>query len=164
MKALILGATGNLGSNITAALSDHGHEVTCIVRPHSNRESIPAHENIKFIMNDLDQIEQELSTESYDWVINSACVYRENTSLWQDMIDANLVFPLKVLNLAAKHDVRNFMTMGTCLPDNMNMYSFTKSQLAKFGRYISESEKRINFVELKLEMFYGKYLMGGKIT
>lgn len=163
MKILVLGGTGYLGSNIISSLSGKGHDITCIVRPSSQRGRLKASGSIKFIMNDLKDIEEELSANHYEWVINSACVYRQSASLYRDMIGANLTFPADVLNLAAKYHVNFFMTMGTSLPGGFNMYSFTKSKLSELGRYFSEHEGMINFAELKLEMFYGELLMGGGV-
>lgn len=158
MRILLTGATGYLGSNIAHALEDDGHEVTCIVRKESCTEGLKSY---RLIMNNLDEIDEELSCRKYDWVINTACVYRQNASLYGDMINANLVFPSQLLNLAVKNHISNFMTMGTSLPDTFNMYSFTKSGLSKIGKYISDHEGMINFADMKLEMFYGSYHKGG---
>lgn len=157
MKIILAGATGYLGSNIAKALSDHGHEVTCIIRPESNTEWLRKIAGLRFIVNDMRAIDVELKHENYSWVMNAACVYRQNAQLYDDMIRANFTFPAEILNLAARHNVRNFMTMGTSLPDKFNMYSFTKAKLYELGEYFGGHEGLINFIELKLEMFYGNY-------
>ncbi len=154
MKILLLGATGYLGSNIAAALTDEGHDVSCVVRSLSKAKIL---HNVRLVMNDHTLIENELHSTNYDWVINSVCCYKQNNSFYEDMFEANLSFPLRILNMAVKNHVRNFMTIGTSLPDNFNMYSFTKSKLSEIGKYISEHEGMINFAEMKLEMFYGIY-------
>ena len=154
MRIILLGATGYLGSNIAAALINSGHEVTAIIRPTSNAEILD--KRVKLILNNSLEIENELQRVNYDWVINSACVYKQNDSFYYDMLDANLFFPAKILNLAAKYKIANYMTMGTSLPDKFNMYSFSKSQLSSLGQFFSENENLLNFIELKLEMFYGE--------
>lgn len=35
------------------------------------------------------------------------------------MLESDIMFPLSVLNLAAKYGVRNYMTVGTGLPDQL---------------------------------------------
>ena len=157
MKILMLGATGYLGSNLVRSLLDEGHEITCVVRPNSRRSYLDSLHNVRIIMNGLSDIEAEFQRENYDWVISTVCTYRQNESLYMDMLESNYIFPVKVLNLAAKHRIKNFMAMGTCIPDGFSMYSFTKGRLADTGKYFSEHEKLINFVELRLEMFYGSY-------
>lgn len=157
MRVLILGATGYLGSNLVRSLLDEGHELTCVTRPNSRRIYLDGLHNVRIITNDLSDIEAEFQREKYDWVISSVCTYRQNESLYMDMLEANYIFPVKVLNLAAKHHVKNFMAMGTSIPDGFSMYSFTKNRLSDTGKYFSEHERLINFIELRLEMFYGSY-------
>ena len=153
----MLGATGYLGSNLVRSLHDAGHELTCVTRSTSRRTYLDSLHNVRIITNDLSEIEAEFQREKYDWVISTVCTYKQNESLYMDMLEANYVFPVKVLNLAAKYRVKNFMAMGTSIPDGLNMYSFTKYRLADTGKYFSEHEGLINFMELRLEMFYGSY-------
>ena len=157
MKILMLGGTGYLGGNLVKALRDDGHEITCTVRPSSRTDHLADLPGIKLITDKTAGIDAELAGGSYDWVINAVCTYKRNDSLYMDMLDANYVFPAKVLNLAAKHHVQNFLTAGTSLPVCFNMYSFTKGKLAETGQYFSVHEGLINFIELQLEMFYGNY-------
>lgn len=46
------------------------------------------------------------------------------------------------------------MTIGTGLPENFNVYSFTKAKFSDFGKFLSIKDG-INFADLRLEMFYG---------
>ena len=157
MKILLLGATGYLGGNIVNRLSDEGHYVICIVRPTSDCSRIDVSSgNVELVSNNLDQIELKLREHDIDWVINGVCTYKPNASLYGDMLESNLIFPLSILNLAIKYHVKNYMTMGTGLPDDFNVYSFTKHEFAEFGRFLSEKD-HINFLNLKLEMFYGGF-------
>lgn len=156
MQVMLLGATGYLGGNIAEYLAAEGHTVICVVRPTSdiNRLRSIRSEKIRLISTDPTQLELTFQQDSIDWVINGVCTYKPNNSLYGDMLEANVIFPLSVLNLAIKYRVKNFLTMGTSLPDDFNVYSFTKSKLSEFGKYLSEKDG-INFAELKLEMFYG---------
>lgn len=155
MKILMLGGTGYLGSNLVSSLHAEGHEITCVVRPSSRHTHLDSLHNVRIITNDLSDIEAEFQRAAYDWVISAVCTYRQNESLYMDMLEANYIFPVQVMNLSAKHRIKNFMAMGTSLPDGLNMYSFTKHRLTETGKYFSEHEKLLNFIELKLEMFYG---------
>ena len=157
MNILMLGGTGYLGSNLVRSLLDEGHELTCVIRPKSRRNYLDELHGVRLIMNDLSEIEAEFQRANYDWVISAVCTYRQNESLYMDMLESNFIFPVKILNLAAKYRVKNFMAMGTSIPDGFSMYSFTKNRLADTGKYFSEHEKLINFIELRLEMFYGSY-------
>lgn len=154
MRILLLGSTGYLGSNIANILSKEGHEIFCVVRRTSNLQYLEKRKNINLISNDAGQIELTLREDQIDWVINAVCTYRTNESLYGDMLESNVLFPLSVLNAAMKYKVNNFMTMGTGLPKDFNAYSFTKSKMSDFGKFFSDNEG-INFIELQLEMFYG---------
>lgn len=153
MKILVLGSTGYLGGNIVHRLIGAGHEVFCVVRKTSDLsriDSLP----VKYIINNYEQIELTLKTEKIDWIINGVCTYNKNHTWYEDMFESNLVFPLNILNLAMKYSVPNFMTMGTGLPNDFNVYSYTKGQLSEIGKFFS-TRSEINFFDLKLEMFYG---------
>ena len=154
MNVLLLGATGYLGGNIAAKLVDEGHHVICVVRSTSDFSRLDMMgNNIELISSSVDQIELTLKRGKVDWVINAVCTYKPNETLYGDMLNSNVMFPLSVLNLAVKYHVSNFLTIGTGLPDDFNVYSFTKHSLSEFGHFISLKEK-INFIDLQLEMFY----------
>lgn len=154
MKILLLGATGYLGGNIAQYLSNKGHKVICTVRRTSDISRIKNVKNVHLISSDPGQIELTMEQEHIDWVINGVTTYKPNASLYGDMLESNVIFPLSVLNLAIKHNVKNYMTMGTGLPQDFNVYSFTKAKFSDFGRFLSQKDD-INFAELRLEMFYG---------
>ncbi len=153
MNILLLGGTGYLGSNILRKLNKESYTVFCVVRHSSNisRLNIPQEQ---IVYNDYDCIEKLFKSVGIDWVINSVCTYKPTENLYGDMLDSNVIFPLGVLNLAIKYQVKNYLTIGTGLPDRFNVYSFTKSKFSEFGEYLCERD-HINFVDLELELFYG---------
>lgn len=153
MNILLLGATGYLGTNIANRLSIDGHNLICVVRNTSNTKRLEQMK-VKLISNELNEIEFKLKYECIDWIINGVCTYKSNETLYGDLLNANIIFPLSVLNLAVKYKVKNFATMGTSLPENLNLYSFSKTKFAQFGELLSK-ETGINFANLQLEMFYG---------
>lgn len=152
MKILFLGATGYLGYNLVSCLQSDGHEIIPVVR---QSDDCNRFKGMKCISNDMLQIDMLLKQEKIDWIINSIGVYKANNdNLYDDMISANMFFPLRVLNLAAKHGDINFMTMGTSLPKSLNIYSKTKAMLSDLARNYVENYN-INFYDMQLEMFYG---------
>lgn len=153
MNILLLGATGYLGRNIARYLSGKGHNLICVVRRTSDISGLKD-TDVRLISNEPGRIEEAFMRDKIDMVINSVCTYKPDGSLYGGMIESNLVFPLMVLNLAVKYHIENYMTMGTGLPMEFNVYSFTKAKFSEFGKYLSKKEK-INFIDLRLEMFYG---------
>ncbi len=154
MNVLLLGSTGYLGGNIVKALSNEGHRVYCVVRRTSDTSRLKGLPNVQMISNDPGQIELTFEQGDISWVINGVCTYKPNASLYGDMLESNVIFPLSVLNLSIKHHINNFMTIGTGLPDDFNVYSFTKAKFSDFGKFLSHHDG-VNFADLKLEMFYG---------
>ena len=156
MKLLLLGATGYLGNNIALHLSNLGHTVYCVVRPMSNIRRLKDLDNdrVDFVNNNLDSVELLLKHKNIDAIINAVCQYKPNADLYANMLEANMIFPLNILNLAIKHEIKYFLTMGTSLPENLNIYSFSKNKLSEFGCFLSK-KNNISFYDFKLEMFYG---------
>lgn len=154
MNILILGGNGYLGSKVVNYLLSEGHNITCTKREASNISRLQG-KQVNWIPASVDAIEMAAGQGGYfDWVINMACNYGRSTVLYDNVLEANIEFPLRVLNKAAEYKVKNFLTIGTGLPEHFNMYSFSKSMFGRFGEFYAEKQG-INFYDLKLEMFYG---------
>lgn len=152
---MILGGNGYLGSKIVRALIHEENAVVCTRREQSDLSRVADMENkITWIQAAVDNIDAVLQHINFDYVINLACNYGRSNGLYDDVIEANLEFPLKVLNKAVEYGTMNFLTIGTGLPDEFNMYSFSKKTYADFGRFYT-GKHGINFVDIKLEMMYG---------
>lgn len=162
MKILILGANGYLGSKIIHLLIDRYSkeqlQIVCTKREKSNLsrlEDLISDSNVKLIPASLEAIEAALQWTEFDWVLNVACNYgRNNVLLYDGVIEANIEFPLKVLNKAVEKGTKKFMTIGTGLPDQFNMYAFSKKIFGEFGKFYVEKHG-IDFYNMRLEMFYG---------
>lgn len=153
MNILILGGNGYLGSKVANYLLLEGHNITCTKRETSNISRLQDNQ-VKWIPASVDAVEVAAGYDHFDWVINMVCNYGRSTVLYDNVLEANIEFPLRVLNKAAEYKVKNFLTIGTGLPDYLNMYSFSKSMFGSFGEFYAEKQG-INFYDLKLEMFYG---------
>lgn len=152
MKFLILGGNGYLGSQVVNGLGG-GHKIVATRRENSDISRVKA-EDILWIPAKTEAIKTAMLYESFDWILNMACNYGRSDVLYDDCIAANLQFPLEVLNLAAEFGIQNYLTIGTGLPDDFNMYTMSKKMLADFGRFYADRHN-INFTAMKLEMFYG---------
>ncbi len=155
MRFLVLGGNGYLGSKIVNELAEKKHRIIATKRVNSNTNRVKA-KNILWIPAQTDAVKTAMlyEPEPFDWVLNLACNYGNSNMLYDDCIAANFQFPLEILNLAVGFGVRNYLTIGTSLPDEFNMYALSKNMLSKFGEFYADKHN-INFVSLKLEMFYG---------
>lgn len=155
MNVLVLGGNGYIGSKITSKLVKAGHFVICTRRTGSDLSRLDAvKDKIRLIPASVDAVESAMEYVSFDYVLNMVCNYGRSNVLYGDVLEANIEFPLKVLNSVVEHGTRNFLTIGTGLPNDFNMYSFSKKMFSEFGRFYSEKHQ-INFNSLLLEMFYG---------
>lgn len=154
MNILLLGATGYLGHKLIKPLQKKAQNIICTRRENSNIDNLQ-YENVRFVNVDISDIEKIMKEIHFDWIINIVCSYSQGTLLYQNVIESNIVFPLGVLNLAALTGADNFLTIGTGLPEEFNMYSFSKKMFSDFGRFYTEKHK-LNFCNIKLEMFYGE--------
>lgn len=155
MNILILGGNGYIGSKITREFVNSGHSVVCTKRPGSNLSRLAEIKDIvKWIPASIDGVESAIQYMAFDYVLNLACNYGRNTILYDDVLNANIEFPLKILNIVVEHGTKNYLTIGTSLPYDLNMYSFSKKMFSEFGRFYADKHN-INFNSLLLEMFYG---------
>lgn len=155
MRFLILGGNGYIGSKVVRLLVEAGHNVVCTKRENSDLSRLKDIRNqIEWISTSIDEIGLLLKSTSFDYVINMACNYGRANVLYEDVIEANIEFPLKVINRAVENGTRDFITLGTGLPDDFNMYTFSKKVFGNFGKFYVEKH-HVNFTCLKLEMFYG---------
>ena len=146
MKIMILGARGYLGRKLTTYFREQGVKVVQVVREDDASKGVDTI--------NCDNIYDELQSEQYDWVVNCVAVYEKNSIDRMAIIQANLIFALQVLEWVAITKTANFLTIDTSLPEELNLYSFSKKKFAEFGRFYSENYG-LNFVNVILEMFYG---------
>lgn len=153
MNIMLLGGTGYLGGNIASYLVKQGHNVFCIVRQSSDINFLK-NLGVRIVFSEWDQIEKVFMCEKIDWVVNSVCTRELTPDRYSNIFDSNMFFPLNVLSLAIKYKVDNYVTMGTGLPTEFNIYAFSKNKFSEIGEFLSKVNN-INFVELRLEMLYG---------
>lgn len=155
MNILVLGGTGYLGKKVVSELLRRGHDVTCTKRAKSRIFQVEGY-RLRWINGDIKDIENNVKTISrcFDVVINMACNYGKNGSSCYDVFESNMIFPCQVLNYVVEHGTRKFITVGTGLPNDFNLYSYSKNKFSEIGEFVSNNSN-IDFVELKLEMFYG---------
>lgn len=155
MKFLVLGGTGYLGSKLIHELVKKNHSVVCTRRVGSDLARLrDIDKEISVIPATIDAIDAIFTYDNFDYVINMVCNYKSSNGVYQGILDANLEFPMNVLDKIVECGIENYITIGTGLPDELNMYSYSKKIFCNLGEFYTKRHK-INFTELKLEMFYG---------
>lgn len=152
MYVLLVGSTGYLGSNVVYNLCQSGHEVFCPVRNESKAIELFSRK-VNVLPFDLGEIALFIKKNKVDWIVNCLGAYSKNSS-YEELLNANLVLPLSLMNIAVNNQVPYFLNIGTGLPTSTDDYSFSKNQFSEWGRFWGEKEK-INFADFSVEMFYG---------
>jgi nucleoside-diphosphate-sugar epimerase len=69
-----------------------------------------------------------------------------------NVVETNLILPLRLLQLAAEHGTRAFVNSDTILDPRISNYSLSKRQFVDWMRHLSS---RLACVNVALEHFYG---------
>ena len=154
-KLLITGSTGFLGSNLIKKLIKKKYFIICLVRNKSNFENIKhftKHRYIKFFNYEKKKLRKVFLDYRIDGVIHCATNYGLNVTSSKEIIDSNLIFPLKILELSVKSGVKFFINSDTILNKNISEYTLSKNQ---FNEWLKLYSKQIKCCNVKLEHFYG---------
>ena len=150
---LLTGATGFLGSHLLEALIQEGYSVVVLKRSTSNLWRIEhLAGQYKSYDVDIQPIEQAFEEQCIDGVIHTACHYGRNGSALSEVVESNLLFGLKVLEMAINHQVTSFINTDSLLPRDLNPYSLSKKQLVD---WLKQQSQKIQVINLKLEHMYG---------
>lgn len=174
MKVCILGGTGYLGNKIIKSLLKPNNDIFCVYRNNSKSVKKFINENsVKYIVSDYIVLRDLFANNRFDCIINASCTYIKNSRI-DDVVESNLIFPMRVLSLAVEHhyginsefnnylksaNPKNkqlrFISIGTGLPDNFNIYTYTKKQFNKMGHFFSK-EYGLEFINIELENYFGE--------
>jgi CDP-paratose synthetase len=148
---LITGGTGFLGSNLVKELSLNKIKLSIVIRPESSMARLDSiSRDLNFVL--IDNLDLFFRENKIDGIIHLATNYGRKGENLNDIINSNLVFPVKLINLAVENDVRFFINTDTSLPRNLNAYSLSKAQFKDWLKQVSGSLKIVNIVP---EYFYG---------
>lgn len=159
MNCVVFGATGYLGSKVVHRLAAAGDTVLCVVRKTSSLERLEAvREQVSFCH--MEDLPNALAAKSYDCLVNLACRYPRNSKSDMDMFEANFYQPLGVFTACYQAGVRKYLTIGTGLPDDLNVYALSKAKFADVLKWYTGRSaalgKPISVCNVELENFYGE--------
>jgi CDP-paratose synthetase len=113
---LISGATGFLGSNILKRLVDQNHKVVILKRSFSNTERIDDYlKKIKSYDIDKVKLDKCFLENNIDAFIHCATDYGRKKIDPMQIIDSNLIFPLKLMEIAINNNCEIFLNTDTIL-------------------------------------------------
>lgn len=162
MKILLTGATGFLGSHLAKALVKNNHQVAITKRSFSDPWRIAAITS-HVTSYDLDAGQLSRAFEDFggfDYIIHTATQYDRNGESYLSLVESNLLFPLKLLELVSAYPQCTFINTDSFISKgNMHYryligYALTKRQFVEWGKQYSARGK-IRFINVKLEHIYG---------
>lgn len=152
---LMTGATGFLGSNLLGELIKQKYEVTILKRSTSNIGRIKdLIGSVKFFNLDKISIEDIFKKVKVAIILHCATSYERADTDPFTVIDANLLLPLKLLQIGKKNKIKYFINTDTILNKRINHYTLSKSQFKDWLQMYSEELICVNVL---LEHFYGPF-------
>lgn len=155
MKILLTGATGFLGSNLLARLIEDGHLVTILARNTSSFqrissviEGVTVHTIGDVSFRDL------FNSSKIEAIIHCATNYGRGEIDPSELLDANLIMPLQLLQAGYDSGVRCFVNTDTILDKGVSDYALSKSQ---FREWLGKYSQKMVCVNIALEHFYGPH-------
>jgi len=157
MKILVTGATGYLGSHLVRHLMYAGFQPILLKRSTSDvariRDLLPELPSYDIDRCSLEQPFREQGPVST--VLHTATLYGRGRETISDLWRANVVFPVQLLETAARHGTDIFINTDTTLPKDVNGYALTKHQFAEWGKYYASQQQTLGWLNVRLEYMYG---------
>jgi CDP-paratose synthetase len=150
---LLTGGTGFLGSYILKNLVDKGYHVILVKRSFSNLIRIKEYQNrIRSYDSDIVPLETIFRENSIDKILHCATNYGRGENDPLQIIEANLLLPLKLIELGKKNKVKCFINTDTILDKQINYYSLSKKQ---FKDWLHAYKNDLVCINVALEHFFG---------
>lgn len=145
-KVLVTGANGFLGSWITKALVEEGHEVYALVRPKSDLSELEG-VNCKFVHGDVTDVHSLLeATKDMDTVFHLAGVIAYKKSQRPQMEKVNVEGTANVIAVCREHKVRRLVYLSSVVAVGAG---FTRDQILNEESPYNISELNLGYFETK---------------
>ncbi|WP_061538993.1 NAD-dependent epimerase/dehydratase family protein [Collimonas fungivorans] len=157
---LLTGATGFLGSNLAQKLVASGHQVIVLKRSSSKLDRLASILPALSVYDITDLSAPFKEHGKVDAIIHTATCYGRNGESAAEIFEANVAFPLRLLETATLFDVNTFFNTdtffnsGTIVYKYLNGYALSKNHFLEWGKLFADSQK-IRFVNIRLEHMYG---------
>ncbi|MDD3237819.1 MAG: NAD-dependent epimerase/dehydratase family protein [Candidatus Gastranaerophilales bacterium] len=161
-KILLTGATGFIGSHLLHSLIKNGYYVIVLKRAKSNLwriNKISQNTNVEIIDIDTINLETIFVKNDINTIIHCATDYGRGKTEVVDILQSNLIFPLRLLEYAKRHNVKVFINTDSYFNKQKNIYSFLSSYcLSKrnFVQWLKQYSGEIKIINVILEHVFGE--------
>jgi len=150
IRVVITGGGGYLGSHLVRAMAARGWRVYVLAQLGASQSAV--HGLGVDIINCGDLSQAFARIPAVDIVIHAATCYGRNGETQSEMIATNLVFPMRVLELAGERGCRLFCNTDSALSRNASPYGLSKKQ---FVDWLQLPHGCVRVLNLELDQFYG---------
>lgn len=153
MRILATGVTGFLGSNFLERIVTQDYTVACVIRLDSKLQRLRAYQDqIKLFTFESLDFEKQILDFNPEIIIHFSTCYGRNGESDSYIANANILYPLKIIEICRKGNLKTIINIDTLLSENLNAYSLSKFQLREWLKRLSTDSTVIN---VRLEQFYG---------
>ena len=143
-KIFISGLDGDLGTSIKCSnLFKSFHIVTSV-----KKKKIKKINGITYLRNNYKNIENYFKKNKIEVVLNLATKYDLESIKTSSIIDTNIKYSLKLLELSITYKIRKFINIGTNLNKFTNRYSISKNHFIDWLYY---NRNKINIINLNID-------------
>lgn len=160
MVILLTGATGFLGSHLLKKFLENKQEIVILKRSFSDTSRILDElSNIKSY--DIDKIDLEdiFKENRISAIIHTATDYGKTKESIADLLETNLIFPIKLIDYAIKYGVEIFINTDTYFSkDGINYNYLSNYSMSKklLRTYLKSLNGKIKVVNAIIEHLYGE--------
>jgi CDP-paratose synthetase len=148
-RILITGASGFIGKALSKMLIERGYLVTALLRSQSDFR-IP-----KLNILTKEQLINDSSLiKSFDAVIHLATCYMRAGESEQQLRESNIDWPLDLLELSLKANLKVFINSDTFYPPERDLYSASKREFLERALKLTAGST-LRFINLRLQHVYG---------
>lgn len=160
---MLTGATGFLGASILRQLLASGRSVVAVVRHNSQYDRITdvlSHSNLIRVENTPEKLNAAFEQNRIRTIIHTATEYGRGEGSVANILDSNLILPIRLAELGVKHGAHGFINTDSYFNkpggsySNLLNYSLSKRTLLT---WLEKFSPRLNVANVILEHMYGPY-------
>lgn len=159
---LITGGAGFLGSRIVSILLANGYKVAVIKRKSTKLDRLSGmlkDKNLSFF-DYGDDLNEYFDKNKIDFIIHTATCYGRLKDSYADVVLANLVLPLELIELGMRYSVKAFINTGTFFNNKLGLAPKEKSYITTKNLFLEMAPEIVDgsslkFVNMRIEQMYG---------